>query len=48
MEHLVQFAIGIDDETIKRRIEANVEKEVLKNITQKVEEVIYTRNRLQY
>ena len=32
MEHIVQFAISIDDERIKKSIEANVEKEVIKKI----------------
>ena len=44
MEHLVQFAIGIDDNVIKERIEKNVEKEVIKAITGKIEDVIYKKN----
>lgn len=43
MEHIVQFAIGIDDNAIKERIEKNVESEVIKTITKKIEEVIYQR-----
>lgn len=44
MEHIVQFAIGIDDNVIKDRIEKNVEKEVIKTITEKVEDVIYKKH----
>ena len=29
MEHLVQFAIGIDDEAIKKRIEESAEKQIV-------------------
>lgn len=43
MEHIVQFAIGVDDNVIKERIEKNVEKEVIKTITEKVEDVIYSK-----
>lgn len=44
MEHLVQFAIGIDDERIKQSIEKNVEKEVISKITHDIESVIYSRS----
>ena len=32
MEHIVQFAISIDDDKIKRNIENNVEKQVVNKI----------------
>lgn len=32
MEHIVQFAISIDDDKIKRNIENNVEKQVINKI----------------
>ena len=32
MEHIVQFAISIDDDKIKRSIENNVEKQVTNKI----------------
>ena len=43
MEHIVQFAIGIDDNAIKERIENNVEQAVIKDITRKIEDTIYSR-----
>lgn len=43
MEHFVQFAISVDDNAIKERIESNVEREVIQEITKKVEEVIYNK-----
>ena len=36
MEHIVQFAISIDDQTITERIEKNAEKEIIKHIEQQV------------
>ena len=32
MEHIVQFAIGIDDETIQKRIENNAYNDILENL----------------
>lgn len=32
MEHIVQFAISIDDDTIKRNIENSVERQVTRKI----------------
>ena len=42
MEHIVQFAIGIDDEAIVKRIEENAEKQITQNIQQRVENCIFT------
>lgn len=36
MEHIVQFAIGIDDRSITERVEANAEKVIIKNLQQQV------------
>lgn len=36
MEHIVQFAIGIDDEAITERVTAHAEEEITKNIQQMV------------
>lgn len=36
MEHIVQFAIGIDDNAIREKVEANAEKEIIKSIKQDV------------
>ena len=43
MEHIVQFAISIDDERIKKSIEANVEKEVIKKIEDEIFQSITNR-----
>lgn len=36
MEHIVQFAIGIDDRSITERVEENAEKVIIKNLQQQV------------
>ena len=41
MEHIVQFAIGIDDEGIKERITENAEKQIIKNIEQQVRNKLF-------
>lgn len=41
MEHIIQFAIGIDDEAIVKRIHDNAEKQITEEIRQKVEKVIF-------
>lgn len=55
MEHIVQFAIGIDDEAITKRIQENAEKIITQSIQQKVEKSIFAtdyygklENRLNY
>lgn len=42
MEHIVQFAIGIDDEAIAKRIQENAEKIIIQKIQQNVEKCIFT------
>lgn len=41
MEHIVQLAIGIDDEAIKNRITDAAEKQITDNIQKDVERVIF-------
>lgn len=41
MEHIVQFAIGIDDEAIRNRITDTAEKQITDNIQKDVERVIF-------
>lgn len=41
MEHIVQFAIGIDDEAITKKIQENAEKIITQNLQQKVEKSIF-------
>lgn len=41
MEHIVQFAIGIDDNAIKNRITDNAEKQITASIQKDVERVIF-------
>jgi hypothetical protein len=41
MEHIVQFAIGIDDEGIKERITENAEKQIIKDIEQQVRNKLF-------
>ena len=41
MEHIVQFAISIDDKTIQKRIEENAYQDALKSITKKVYDAVF-------
>jgi molybdenum-dependent DNA-binding transcriptional regulator ModE len=41
MEHIVQFAIGIDDEGIKERITESAEKQIIKDIEQQVRNKLF-------
>ena len=43
MEHVIQFGIGIDDETIRKRIEAKAEDEIIKELTLDAKAAIFTR-----
>ena len=43
MEHIVQFAIGIDDNAIIERIEKNAEKQIIQNIQQQVRNRLFER-----
>lgn len=44
----VPVTIGVNEEEIAKRIEENVEKQVIKEITNKVEEIIYNKNGYSY
>ena len=41
MEHIVQFAIGIDDDRITQRIEDNAEKQIVETLTQEIRNKIF-------
>lgn len=41
MEHIVQFAIGIDDNAITERVSENAEKEIIKDLKQQVANKIF-------
>lgn len=43
MEHIVQFAIGIDDERIKARIEDAAEKQILDDISKSVKDALFEK-----
>lgn len=41
MEHIVQFAIGIDDNAIVKKIEESAEKQIVANIEQQVRDKLF-------
>lgn len=41
MEHIVQFAIGIDDEAIRKRIEQTAEKQIIDSIKEDISDRIF-------
>lgn len=41
MEHIVQFAIGIDDEAIRKTVETTAKRQIIDQIKTDVEETIY-------
>lgn len=43
MEHIVQFAIGIDDNAIVKNVTENAEKEIINDLKQKVANRIFQR-----
>lgn len=45
MEHIVQFAIGIDDEAIRKRIEQTAEMQVVDSIKEDISERIFRKGR---
>ena len=45
MEHIVQFAIGIDDEAIRKRIEQTAEKQIVDSIKEDIGDMIFHKNR---
>ena len=44
MEHIVQFAIGIDDEAIRKRIEASAENQIIDSIKSDVTDQIFRKS----
>lgn len=44
MEHIVQFAIGIDDEAIVKRVTENAEREIIDDLRQKVANRIFQKS----
>ena len=44
MEHIVQFAIGIDDDRITQRIEETAEKQIVETLTQEIRNKIFQSN----
>lgn len=44
MEHIIQFAIGIDDKAIVERIEKNAEKQIIQSIEQAVKGEIFEKD----
>lgn len=43
MEHIVQFAIAIDDKTIQKRLEANAYDDIINNLTEDCKKSIQSR-----
>lgn len=43
MEHIVQFAIGIDDEAIRNRVTESAEKQITESIKKDVEGAIFCK-----
>ena len=41
MEHIVQFAIGIDDDKIRERVVETAEKQIIKDIEQQVRNQLF-------
>ena len=41
MEHIVQFAIGIDDEAIKKNISEHAEKTITEQLLNDVEKIVF-------
>lgn len=44
MEHIVQFAIGIDDEAIKNEVMESAEKQIIENIEKDIKDAIFHKN----
>lgn len=44
MEHIIQFAIGIDDDAIVKRIKENAEKNITDEIKQEVMKLMFEYN----
>ena len=44
MEHIVQFAIGIDDNAIVKKVTENAEREIIDDLKQKVANRVFQHN----
>lgn len=44
MEHIVQFAISIDDDHIKKSIEESAEKQIIDNLKNDIKDAIFCKN----
>lgn len=44
MEHIVQFAIGIDDDAIKKRVEENAEKTIINELKSEISKTIFDKD----
>lgn len=45
MEHILQFGISIDDEMIKKRVEATALNQLTDEITKDIKDIIFEKNR---
>ena len=44
MQHIINFAIDIEDERIQQMVEKSAEKQILDTITKNIEDVIYHKS----
>lgn len=44
MEHIIQFAVGVDDEAIRNRVVAAAEEQIIKDIEQQVRDKLFSAN----
>lgn len=44
MQHIINFAIDIEDERIQQMVEKNAEKQIINTITKEIEDVIYHKS----
>ena len=48
MEHIVQFAIGIDDEAITKTVKESAERQIIEAIRKDVERIIFSGSPFSY
>lgn len=44
MEHIIQIAIGVDDESIKRNVAEHAEKVIIEHIEKDIRDLIFEKN----
>lgn len=44
MEHIIQFAIGIDDDAIRKRVEENSEKVIIDSLLSEIRKTIFDKD----